>query len=93
MENYFIYILTNDYNEILYIGVTNDLLRRVSEHKTGQIDGFTKKYGVKKLVYYETYNSIKTAIAREKQLKRWRREKKNALIESFNPNWEEIEVV
>ena len=73
----------------MYIGVTNDLHRRINEHKNGQIDGFTKKYHVYKLVYYEEYSEINLAIAREKQLKKWIRAKKNLLVETKNPNWDE----
>ena len=75
----------------MYIGITNDLKRRVYEHKTGFPDGFTKKYSVHKLVYFENCHDVYAAIEREKQLKSWRREKKNALVESVNPEWKEIE--
>ena len=78
----YVYILTNKVNSVLYIGVTNDLKRRVYEHKQEQIDGFTKKYHITKLVYFEHFSDPYTAISREKQLKRWTRVKKNALIES-----------
>ena len=74
----------------MYIGVTNDLKRRVREHKSEQISGFTQKYHVRKLVYFEEYSSITDAIAREKQLKKWTRQKKNLLVESKNPEWKEI---
>lgn len=83
----YIYILTNSTNTVLYIGVTNDLKRRIYEHKNELIDGFTKKYHIHKLIYYEAYSSIKTAIAREKQLKCWMRAKKIKLIETQNPDW------
>ena len=73
----------------MYIGVTNDLTRRLREHKEEQIDGFTKKYHVHKLVYFEEYSEITYAIAREKQLKGWVRLKKNALVETKNPDWED----
>ncbi len=92
MKTYYVYILTNEYNNVMYIGVTNDLKRRVYEHKTGLIDGFTKRYRVHKLVYTESCNDVYAAIEREKQLKRWRREKKNALVEAVNPEWKEIEL-
>ena len=92
MKTYYVYILTNEYNDVMYIGVTNDLKRRVYEHKTGLIDGFTKRYRVHKLVYTESCNDVYAAIEREKQLKRWRREKKNALVEAVNPEWKEIEL-
>ena len=74
----------------MYIGVTNDLCRRIREHQAEEIDGFTKRYHVHKLVYYEKYSDINTAIAREKQLKKWTRVKKNRLVESKNPNWENL---
>ena len=91
MENkYYVYMMTNKNNNVLYIGVTDNLCRRVNEHKTGAVEGFTKKYNVKKLVYAEQFNEVKCAIAREKQLKGWVRVKKNNLIASVNPNWEEI---
>lgn len=87
---YYVYILTNRSNKVLYIGVTNDIARRVYEHKTKLIEGFTKKYNLDKLVYLEETDSIESAILREKQLKKWRREKKIKLIESINPQWEEL---
>ena len=83
-------MLTDSENDVLYIGVTNDLIRRIWEHRSGTIEGFTKRYALHKLVYYDAYNEIKDAIAREKQLKGWRREKKNALIASMNPKWKEL---
>lgn len=92
MKDYYVYILTNQYNNVMYIGITNDLKRRVYEHKTGFLDGFTKRYSVHKLVYCESCHDVYAAIEREKQLKSWRREKKNALVESVNPEWKEIEV-
>ena len=86
---YYVYILTNKTNVVIYVGVTDDLHRRLCEHKSEQIDGFTKQYHVHKLVYYEKYSEINDAIAREKQLKRWSRSKKNWLIETKNPNWDD----
>ena len=83
---YYVYILTNKTDKVMYIGVTNDLRRRLCEHKNEQIEGFTKRYHVHKLVYYEEYHEINDAIAREKQLKGWKREKKNALVLAKNPN-------
>ncbi len=74
----------------MYIGVTNSLLRRITEHQNGLIDGFTKTYHVHKLVYYEEYDDPRTAIKREKQLKKWSRLKKNRLVETLNPEWKEI---
>ena len=87
---YYIYILTNKTDEVMYIGVTNDLSRRLYEHKNGLIDGFTKKYNVYKLVYFEEYLDVEEAISREKQLKRWIRIKKNQLVETQNPMWNDL---
>ena len=83
-------MLTNITNKVLYIGVTNNLARRLYEHKTGLFEGFTKRYHVDKLVYYEHFFNINDAIAREKQLKGWTRARKNALVEKENPGWEEL---
>ena len=74
----------------LYIGVSNDLIRRVSEHKQKVIDGFTKKYNCTKLVYYEETSDVNSAIAREKQLKNWNRKKKEFLIKTLNPTWQDL---
>ena len=90
MNNYYVYILTNTYNTVLYIGVTNNLERRVLEHKSGLIKGFTQKYNLHKLVYYEQTSNVNSAIAREKQLKGLTRAKKNAIIDSFNPEWRDL---
>jgi putative endonuclease len=90
MEQYFVYILTNKYNKVLYVGVTNNLIRRVYEHKNKLISGFTSKYNVNKLVYYESFQSVFDAIKREKEIKGWKREKKVALINSFNPEWKDL---
>jgi putative endonuclease len=75
---------------VLYVGVTSDLNKRVGEHKEGLIPGFTKKYKVNRLVYYESTSDVKAAIAREKQIKRWRREKKVSLIETINRDWDDL---
>ena len=83
-------MLTNYTNTVLYTGVTNDLRRRLYEHKIGKNDGFTSKYNVNKLVYYEKTDQIKKAIAREKEIKGWSRAKKNKLVESVNQNWEDM---
>lgn len=83
----FIYIMTNYTNTTLYVGVTNNLIRRVYEHKNGIVEGFTKRYHLTKLVYYEIFEDIITAIAREKQLKAGSRQKKNDLINGFNKEW------
>ena len=89
MKNYYDYIMTNN-SKTLYIGVTNDLIRRVYEHKNKLIDGFTKKYNITKLVYYEVFNTIDEAIRREKQLKNWHRKWKINLIESMNKDWTDL---
>ncbi len=91
MENtYYVYILSSWDNKLIYVGVTNNIIRRVYEHKNELVDGYTKKYHIKKLVYLEYCNDINAAIAREKQIKGWTRAKKNALIEKQNPNWKEL---
>jgi putative endonuclease len=89
-HNYYIYILSNWNNNVIYIGVTNNLERRIYEHKEKMIDGFAKKYNLSKLVYYEMTSDVNTAIRREKEIKKWRREKKNAMIESQNPEWKDL---
>ena len=86
----FVYIMASRRNGTLYIGVTNDLARRVAEHKASINPGFTAKYDVKMLVYYESFNDIRQAIAREKQLKGWKRVWKMALIEKVNPWWKDL---
>ena len=90
---YFVYIATNQRNTVLYTGVTNDLTRRVFEHKNKLIDGFTKKYNINKLVYFESFSNINDAIAAEKKIKGWLRLKKIQLIESLNPGWVELEIL
>ncbi|HEY1707148.1 MAG TPA: GIY-YIG nuclease family protein [Rhizomicrobium sp.] len=87
---YSVYILASKAYGTLYVGVTNDLIRRVGDHKVGAILGFTKRYGVNRLVYYEYHFDIAAAISREKQLKRWRREWKISLIEEENPGWVDL---
>ena len=90
MKDYYVYILASKKDGVLYIGVTNDLVGRVYEHKNDIVKGFTQKYFVKKLVYYEVTKSVVIAIQREKQLKKWKREWKIALIEEFNPEWNDL---
>ena len=90
MKKYYVYILASKRNGTLYIGVTNDLMRRVYEHKNDLIDGFTKKYGVHSLVYYEQYDEVVNAIQREKRLKKWNRQWKIELIEKENPEWKDL---
>lgn len=89
-QHFCVYILTSANGNAMYIGMTNRLPRRIAEHQSGMIEGFTKTYRVHKLVYYEEYSDPRTAIEREKQLKRWSRIKKNRLVESMNPEWKEI---
>ncbi len=86
----FLYILSNNNRSTLYIGVTSDLQKRLYEHKNEVVDGFTKTYHVHALVYVERYHSIEEAIAREKQLKKWSRKKKDALITRMNPIWKDL---
>jgi len=90
MKNYYVYILTNQENSVLYIGITNDLVRRLYEHKEHLIQGFTDNYNCVKLVYYETCSDVNSAIAREKQLKNWHRQWKINLIEQDNPHWKDL---
>ena len=87
---YFVYILSNWDDSVLYIGVTSNLPRRLCEHRHGLVDGFTKQYNVHKLVYYEHTNDVYSAISREKQLKNWNRTKKNFLISRMNPQWKDL---
>ena len=87
---YYVYILTNQNNSTLYIGVTNDIKRRVYEHRNELVEGFTKRYHIHKLVYFEECSEIEIAIEREKQLKRWVRAKKNVLVESKNKEWKDL---
>jgi putative endonuclease len=89
-NQYYVYIITNIINTVLYTGVTNDLVRRVYEHKTGSVEGFSKRYNLCKLVYYETTNSIESAISREKQIKKYVRKKKIELITDFNQKWRDL---
>ena len=90
MKTYYVYILASKRNGTLYIGVTDNLKNRVYQHKTGLCNGFTKKYNIDKLVYFERFDSIDYAIVREKRLKKWNREWKIRLIEEKNPNWTDL---
>jgi len=90
MRSYFVYILASKKDGVLYTGVTNSLIRRVYEHRKEKQEGFTKKYMVKKLVYFEEYEYVDQAIHREKCIKRWKREWKIRLIEKFNPEWKDM---
>ena len=87
---YYVYILTNWNNKVMYVGVTNNLERRVYEHKQKLVDGFTKKYNINKLVYFNSTNDINSAIEREKQIKGWSRKRKNELVETENSKWEDL---
>ena len=90
MKNYYIYILASKKNGTLYIGITSNLIKRIQEHKNKTIKGFTEKYNVAKLVYYEQTEDVYSALAREKALKKWNREWKLKLIEKENPKWEDL---
>ena len=92
MNEYYVYILTNFSNTTLYIGITNNLKRRIYEHKNKLFDGFTKKYNINKLIYYEKVSDVKSAIQREKNLKKWNRSWKIELIKTMNPEFKEIVV-
>ena len=89
-KSYYVYILASPRNGLLYVGMTNSLPRRLEEHQNGEIEGFTKKFGIHKLVYYEVFEDVLNAIDREKQLKRWTRAKKNVLVEKVNPEWADL---
>jgi putative endonuclease len=90
LRQFYVYILTNKMHSVLYTGVTNDLVRRVYEHRGNFVDGFTKRYKVHKLIYYEVAENAEAAITREKQIKSWSRKRKEELIASFNPVWAEL---
>lgn len=89
MKQYYVYIMTNN-SRTLYRGVTDDLVRRVYEHRNKLIEGFTRKYNITRLVYYEITSDVRAAIQREKQIKGWLRKKKIALIEAANPEWKDL---
>jgi len=90
MKAFYVYLMTNRSRVVLYTGITNSLVRRVWQHQNGETEWFTKTYKVNRLVYYECFNDPRGAIAREKEIKGWRREKKNALIEKMNPKWADL---
>jgi putative endonuclease len=89
-KQYYVYILANKRNGTLYTGMTSDLVKRVWQHKNSMVDGFTKKYDIKLLVYYEVHHRAEDAIRREKQIKKWKRTWKLKLIEEINPNWDDL---
>ena len=86
-HHYYVYLMTNWNNKVMYVGITNNLERRVYEHKQKLVKGFTEKYKVNKLLYFEETGDVWAALAREKEIKKWRREKKNDLVQSLNPRW------
>ena len=90
MKTFYVYLVTNRSRVVLYTGITNSLMRRVWQHQNGEIEGFTKTYSVNRLIYYERFNEPGDAIAREKEIKGWRRAKKNALVETMNPKWADL---
>ncbi|MCH8846626.1 MAG: GIY-YIG nuclease family protein [Proteobacteria bacterium] len=90
MKNYYIYLLTNWNNKVMYVGMTNNLERRVYEHKNKLVTGFTKRYNINKLVYFEETSDVNAAISREKEIKKWRREKKDSLVLSINQEWKDL---
>ncbi|WP_250437035.1 GIY-YIG nuclease family protein [Hanstruepera flava] len=90
IHQYYLYILSNKYKGTIYIGVTNDLERRVFEHKNKLVEGFTKKYGLNKLMYFESFQYVNDAIKREKNMKKWKRQWKINLIEVDNPDWDDL---
>lgn len=89
-KTYYVYLLTNWNNKVMYVGVTSNLERRIYEHKNKLVEGFTKKYNVSKLVHFEITSDVMAAIEREKQIKKWRREKKNQLVIAMNPEWKDL---
>ena len=90
MKNYYVYLLTNWNNRVMYVGMTNNLERRVYEHKNRLVSGLTKKYNINKLVYFEETSDVNAALSREKEIKKWRREKKDSLVLSINPEWRDL---
>ena len=90
MKAFYVYMMTNQSRVVLHTGITNSLMRRVWQHQSGEIEGFTKTYKVNRLVYYECFNDPRDAIAGEKEIKGWVRKKKNALVETKNPRWTDL---
>ena len=89
-KNYYVYILCNQKNGTLYTGITSDLIKRIWQHKNAAVEGFSKQYGLKRLVHFEQYMDVKEAILREKRIKKWNRQWKINLIEKHNPNWDDL---
>jgi putative endonuclease len=90
MKKYYVYIITNELNTVLYIGVTSDIVKRIYEHKNKLVDGFSIKYNLSKLVYYEIFDDVGEAILREKKLKNWHKDWKANLIKELNPDWQDL---
>ena len=90
MKRYYVYLLTNWNNRVMYVGMTNNLERRVYEHKNRLVSGFTKKYNINKLVYFEETSDVNAALPREKEIKKWRRGKKDNLVLNVNPEWRDL---
>jgi putative endonuclease len=90
MKRFYVYILSNKRNGTLYTGVTSDLVKRIYEHKNNLVDGFTKKYSIHRLIWYEPHETAETAIIRERQIKKWKRQWKLELIERHNPQWNDL---
>jgi putative endonuclease len=89
-KKYYVYLITNQINSVIYVGMTNDLCRRMYEHRNRVVQGFSSKYHVDKLVYFEETSNVRAAIEREKEIKKWRREKKNVLVIKNNPDWNDL---
>ena len=89
-RKYYVYLFVNWNNKVIYVGMTSDLQKRIYEHKHKLVKGFTEKYNVNKLVYYEETTDVHTALAREKEIKKWRREKKDNLVKTMNPRWRDL---
>ena len=90
MKTYYVYMMSSMNNKVLYIGITNNLARRVYEHKNELVEGFTKKYNCKKLVWYESVTNVKSAIEQEKRMKKWKRSYKENIINETNPSWKDL---
>jgi putative endonuclease len=90
VKAFFVYVMTNMRRTTLYVGMTNSLIVRISQHRNGEIAGFTKRYNLNRMVYYEVFNDVRDAIAREKQTKGWSRNKKDELIATKNPRWKDL---
>ncbi|KAA0205531.1 GIY-YIG nuclease family protein [Candidatus Uhrbacteria bacterium] len=89
-KRFYVYFMSNDFRNVLYVGVTSQLVKRIEEHKAGIIDGFTKRYNVKNFVYFEDAPDWESAITREKEIKGWKRWKKDRLVNRFNPSWRDL---